>query len=132
MSKPITALSRKKRRVALLYELDFVPRQTLLRVDLIIDDPDGILTPVTPLYSARFLPASPVSAIPRRDFEPRKVITCSVVGDRAVTRRVFIPYRPIDVNHDLLICEVLGVVYVKNGEYIGEIQQELIERLIVL
>jgi flagellar biosynthesis regulator FlbT len=53
MSVKPAASYRKIRRVALLYDLDLFNKQTLIRVDLIIQSADSITTPVTPLYEAR-------------------------------------------------------------------------------
>ena len=105
MSVNPPASYRKVRRVALLYDMDLSGKQTLIRVDLTIESADLIITPVTPLYEARFTSNNP-NALVARGFDPRHLLACFEALNKVITRTIFNPYRPINSNHNELIKEL--------------------------
>ncbi len=107
---------RKYKDVALLYDRD-IERSELIRVRIIIKDKTDILTPVTPLYEARFTDDNPFS-VPARNFEPRRLSTCLVFQESEVTRTVYLPYRPTDSNLLAQIREVFPLI--NSAQYFGE------------
>jgi hypothetical protein len=113
---------RKYRDVALLYDTDF-NEQELIKIRLTIWDRNNILTPVTPLYEARFRDDYS-NPIPARRFDPRRLGTCRIDGNREVRRTVYLPYNPTNPNLSAQIRETLTLV--DSATYSGEglIQQE--------
>jgi hypothetical protein len=119
MSVKPAASYRKIRRVALLYDLDLFNKQTLIRVDLIIQSADSITTPVTPLYEARFTADNP-NALAARGFDPRQLSACFESSNKVVNRTVFNPYRPINSNHNQLTRQLYNLPEIKTLKYTGE------------
>lgn len=117
-TKPIASY-RKVKRVALLYDLDLFNKQTLIRVDLIIQSADSITTPVTPLYEARFTADNP-NALAARGFDPRQLSACFESSNKVVNRTVFNPYRPINSNHNQLTRQLYNLPEIKTLKYTGE------------
>jgi len=107
---------RKYRDVALLYDTDF-NAQELIKIRLTIWDRNNILTPVTPLYEARFRDTFS-NPIPARSFSPRKLGTCRIANNSEVRRTVYLPYRPSDSNLIAQIQETLTSV--DSATYSGE------------
>jgi hypothetical protein len=119
MSAKPTASYRKVKRVALLYDLDLFNKQTLIRVDLIIQSADLITTPVVPLYEARFTADNP-NALAARGFDPRQLSACFESSDKVVNRTVFNPYRPTNSNHNQLTEQLYNLPEIKTLKYTGE------------
>lgn len=107
---------RKYRDVALLYDTDF-NRQELIKIRLTIYDRNEILTPVTPLYEARFRDTFS-NPIPARSFSPRRLGTCRINDNREVRRTVYLPYNPNSPNLSAQIQETLALV--DSATYSGE------------
>ena len=110
---------RKVKRVALLYDMDLPHKQTLIRVDLIIQSADSITTPVVPLYESRFTQDNP-NALAARDFDPRQLLACFEILNKIVNRTVFNPFRPSHSNHKGLIKELYDLQEIKSLKYTGE------------
>ena len=110
---------RKVKRVALLYDMDLPGKQTLIRVDLIIQSADSITTPVVPLYESRFTQDNP-NALAARGFDPRQLLTCFETSNKTVTRTIFNPYRPSHSNHKSLVKELYDLPEIKSIKYTGE------------
>lgn len=119
MSAKPAASYRKVKRVALLYDLDLFNKQTLIRVDLIIQSADSIITPVVPLYEARFTADNP-NALAARGFNPRQLSACFESSDKVVNRVVFNPYRASNSNHNQLIQQLYNLPEIINLKYTGE------------
>ncbi|MCA2652896.1 hypothetical protein [Microcystis sp. M061S2] len=119
MSVKPPASYRKVRRVALLYDMDLSGKQTLIRVDLIIQSADLIITPVVSLYEARFTQDNP-NALAARGFDPRQLLACFEILNKIVNRTIFNPYRPSHSNHKGLINELYNLSEIKTLKYTGE------------
>ena len=119
MSSKPPASYRKVRRVALLYDIDFSNKQTLIRVDLIIQSADSITTPVVPLYESRFTQDNP-NALAARGFDPRQLLACFETLNKTVNRTIFNPFRPSHSNHKGLINELYNLPEIKSLKYTGE------------
>jgi hypothetical protein len=127
MSVKPTASYRKIKRIALLYDLDLFNKQTLIRVDLIIQSADSITTPVTPLYEARFTADNP-NALAARGFDPRQLSACFESSDKAINRTVFNPYRPTNSNHNQLTEQLYNLPEIKTLKYTGESHERNYQR----
>lgn len=127
MSTRPKARYRKVRRVALLYDLDLLSRETLLRVDLTIESGDGITTPIVPLYSDRFTSDNP-NALAPRGFSPRQLTTCFELEETVVNRTVFNPYRPANPDHNELTKQLYNLAAIKTLRYTGETHERGFER----
>lgn len=119
MSSKPPANYRKVKRVALLYDMDLPGKQTLIRVDLIIQSADSITTPVVPLYESRFTQDNP-NALAARGFDPRQLLACFEILNKTVNRTVFNPFRPSHSNHKGLINELYDLPEIKSLKYTGE------------
>jgi hypothetical protein len=119
MSAKPAASYRKVKRVALLYDLDLFKKQTLIRIDLIIQSADSITTPVVPLYEARFTNDNP-NALAARGFDPRQLSACFESADKVVNRTVFNPYAPTNSNHNQLTEQLYNLPEIKTLKYTGE------------
>lgn len=112
------AVYRRIKRKALLYDLDILNRQQLIRIDLIIESADSIITPAVPAYEARFTEDNP-NALAKRGFEPRNLSACFRT-DREVRRTVFNPYRPGDFNFKELSKQLFQNPNIATITYSGE------------
>lgn len=110
---------RKVKRIALLYDMDLSAKQILIRVDLTIESADLIITPVTPLYEARFTSDNP-NALAARGFDPRQLLACFEALNKVITRTIFNPYRPTNSNHNELIKELCNLPEIETLKYTGE------------
>lgn len=110
---------RKVKRIALLYDMDLFNKQTLIRVDLIIQSTDSIITPVVSLYEARFTQDNP-NALTARGFDPRQLLACFEIPNKIVNRTIFNPYTPSHSNHKGLINELYNLPEIKTLKYTGE------------
>lgn len=110
---------RKVKRVALLYDMDLPDKQTLIRVDLIIQSADSITTPVVPLYESRFTQDNP-NALAARGFDPRQLLACFETSNKTVNRTIFNPYSPSHSNHKGLVKELYDLPEIKSLKYTGE------------
>jgi len=120
LSKIPPANYRKVKRIALLYDMDLSAKQILIRVDLTIESADLIITPVTPLYKARFTSDNP-NALAARGFEPRHLLACfEALNNKVITRTIFNPYRPTNSNHNELIKELCNLSEIETLKYTGE------------
>jgi hypothetical protein len=120
MPKKPPASYRKVKRIALLYDMDLSGKQTLIRVDLIIQSADSITTPVVSLYEARFTQDNP-NALAARGFDPRQLLACfEIPPNKIVNRTIFNPYRPLHSNHKGLINELYNLSEIKTLKYTGE------------
>jgi hypothetical protein len=120
MPKKPPASYRKVKRIALLYDMDLSGKQTLIRVDLIIQSADSITTPVVSLYEARFTQDNP-NALAARGFDPRQLLACFEISPNKIANRtIFNPYRPLHSNHKGLINELYNLSEIKALKYTGE------------
>lgn len=119
MSAKPPASYRKVKRIALLYDMDLSNKQTLIRVDLIIQSADSITTPVVSLYEARFTQDNP-NALAARGFDPRQLLACFEIPNKIVNRTIFNPYKPSHSNHKGLINELYNLPEIKTLKYTGE------------
>ena len=115
--------STRRSRALLRYDKDDTRLQVLFRVDFTTSDPP---TPITPAYEARIdREGIKGRAVPKRNFDPRQVQVCYAIDGSAVTRTVFIPYRPIDKGHKRHLKELLDFKKSPNSRvrtllYLGE------------
>lgn len=119
MSAKPPASYRKVKRIALLYDMDLSNKQTLIRVDLIVQSADSIITPVVSLYEARFTQDNP-NALAARGFDPRQLLACFEIPNKIVNRTIFNPYKPSHSNHKGLINELYNLPEIKTLKYTGE------------
>lgn len=128
MPKPIPPEGKKRQRVGLNYASDF-DKFFLIRVDLIIDvDTNQYISPATGLFFTRVsLVGSPVSAIPARDFTPRRIEICRLVDDNETVNSIVCPYLEQSNIIDQL-KEVINDYPNLRIQLKGEFQPELIER----
>lgn len=119
MSAKPPASYRKVKRIALLYDMDLSNKQTLIRVDLIVQSADSITTPVVSLYEARFTQDNP-NALAARGFDPRQLLACFEIPNKIVNRTIFNPYKPSHSNHKELINELYNLPEIKTLKYTGE------------
>ena len=119
LSKIPPANYRKVKRIALLYDMDLSAKQILIRVDLTIESADLIITPVTPLYEARFTSDNP-NALAARGFDPRQLLACFEALNKVITRNIFNPYKPTNSNHKKMIKELYNLPEIETLKYTGE------------
>jgi hypothetical protein len=117
---------RKLKRKAVLYDLDILNQQQLIRVDLIIESADEIITPVVPLYEARFTEDNP-NALAKRGFDPRSLSNCFRQNNREVRRTVFNPYRPNDPTFVELVKQLFTIFDIATITYSGETHEKKYE-----
>ena len=124
--KVLLPVGRKRERVALLYQTDF-NTDTLIRTDLLIDENGDYSSPVTPKFKEAILEPSPKwSAIPKRDFQVRKIENCQS-GDTLKIRSIVCPFTLF--NEQLQqIKEVLSNYPADRTRLLGESQSELYEK----
>jgi hypothetical protein len=121
---------RRVKRKALLYDLDLLNQRTLFRVDLIVESVDSVITPVVPLYEARFTEDNP-NALPARGFDPRNLSACFVSPERKEIRRtVYNPYRPTTPEHRELTKQLYQSPNVATLTYKGESHERNYERFV--
>ena len=119
MSATPPASYRKVKRIALLYDMDLSNKQTLIRVDLIVQSADSIITTVVSLYEARINQENP-NAFAARGFDPRQLSACFEGEGKTINRTIFNPYRPTNLNHNELIKELYNLSEIKTLKYTGE------------
>ncbi|MGL5874014.1 MAG: hypothetical protein ACRC2R_16870 [Xenococcaceae cyanobacterium] len=108
----------KRKKYLLRYDLDLLSKQALIEIFLIIeDDTTNIVTPVTPLYQARF---EPYSRTAKRNFKPRELDCCFVANNVGVRRTVYIPYLPGSINHKAQTREYSLLEAIATLTYKGE------------
>lgn len=112
--KPTLALWQNK---ILLYDMDLnfnKSPQILRRIRLRVNDPNGINTPITSLYQARFREGNPstVGAVYQRDNLTLRQLECcfNVNNERESIRTVYVPYNPDLPEHNLQIKETLELI----------------------
>lgn len=127
MSAKPPASYRKVKRIALLYDMDLSNKQTLIRVDLIIQSADSIITPVVPFYEARFTQDNP-NALAARGFDPRQLLACFESQEKTISRNIFNPYRPTNSNHNELIKQLYNLSEIKTLKYTGESHEQNYQR----
>ncbi len=112
MARPPKLVSRRKRRFVLTYDVGFEPRSIETRIDVTIEGDNGstIPTPISPLYELRLVP---FFSVPKRpdDLTLRQLTVCLSDGG---TRTVFMPYTPIDNNHNEMIREYYQIIPSEN------------------
>jgi hypothetical protein len=107
LSKTKATYLRRKKHL-LRYDLDLLSKQVLIEIAIIIEDGQtSIITPITPLYEARF---ESFKRTVKRSFKPRELDCCFVAANnKEVHRIVYIPYLPGSVNHKAQTREYLNL-----------------------
>ncbi len=108
MARPSVSRGIRRRRNVLTYDRALRGGSILTRVDLTIGNEQGTAapTPITPLYALRLVPFFNVPKRPE-DVTLRKLTICLVDGG---TRTVFLPYTPIDADHNNMITEYAQLI----------------------
>lgn len=104
----------KRERTVLLYDYDLNAPSIFIRIDLLLGDNP---TPVTPSYERRITRGGlSTKVIPKRNFEPRRAITCFSGG---INRTVYIPYKPNTADHRQHLRELTSLKLSRIIETIG-------------
>lgn len=108
----------------LLYDIDLLSKQIWVKVRLLVKDDDRtIRTPVTPLYSARFVDVDNKKVSTRNGLDLRSLNVCYEQVDdptKETNLTVYVPYSPSKPQWKAQIKETIEQANALNVTYKGE------------
>lgn len=126
MPRPVPPANKKRQRIAINYDADF-GNNFLIRTDLLISEDGQYESPVTSHFFLRVQEGISFSAIPKRDFEPRRIENCFERENKESIRTIICPYsNAFDISTQYL--EIKNDYPSRRLRILGEQQSELIER----